>query len=362
MPLSYLVTHTQNPIRMLSNSLSCALVAWVLCLSWYPPDLFGGDSCCEDFDHPVMLEFMYLGDDCGASLHSQSSSDCDDFGSGPNNHSEVFVKICANEHYRNPDNVWKTSMANLGSSFFFTNRDVGSDYIPEWTHIFIFNNTSEEILLQHIVLQSSCEVPLELNDQWGSLRLIGMEGAYGGYCGTGTATLLPLSFVYFSADQEGQTVAVNWGVSGELFEGKMEVQRSDRGRYFNAIATIAASGVSGLSDYEFVDQHPFPYENYYRLKIFNEDGSATYSQIEMVEYTFHGRTSLFPNPVIDKLRIAGANKLYDIEVINVMGSRESAVIISADYSAVDFSNLPSGVYYVVLYGAHGKTVQQVMKS
>ena len=308
-----------------------------------------------------MLEFMYLGDDCQASNHNRLTSNCTDFASGPKDHSEVFVKICASENHSNPTNIWKTSIANLGSSFFFTNKDAGADHIPEWTHIFIFNNASEELLLQHVVMQSYCEVPLHLNDHWGSLRLVGMEGEQGGYCGTGTATLLPLSFVYFTTQQIEHAVEVSWGVSGELFEGKMEVQRSEEGRYFNAIATISASGVSGLSNYEFVDHHPSTVESYYRLKIFNEDGSATYSQIESVKYVYPTRELVFPNPVIDKLRIVGSMDMHEIAVVNVMGAKENAAIISSDHSDINMSQLPSGIYYVVLYGEEGKKVQQVIK-
>lgn len=304
---------------------------------------------------------MFTGDDCSASYNNQPSSTCTDFGNGPNDHSEIFVKICASENHLNPANVWKTNLANLGSSFFFTNRDVGQAFIPEWTHIFIFKDASEEVLLQHIVLRSYCDVPLELNDQWGSLRLVGIEGEKGGFCGTATATLLPLSFVYFNASQKDHSVEIGWGVSGELFEGKMEVQHSEEGRYFNAIATISASGVSGVSDYLFIHLHPSSTKNYYRLKIFNEDGSATFSQIEIIKYDHDGRELVFPNPVEDNLRVVGSNKKNGIEVLNMMGVKQFGALISEDHSHINMSQLPAGIYFIVLYDKVGKTIQQVMK-
>jgi len=346
---------------MSANSLTRALSALCLCFCLHPPNVYGDDSCCESFDHPVMLEFMYTGDACSQSYNSQPESNCQDYGGDLSNYNQVFVKICASENHENPTQVWKSTVANLGSTFFFTNQDVEADFIPEWTHVFIFDSAEEDLLLQHLTLRSSCQATIELNDQWGSIQLAGIEGQKGGYCGTGNATLLPLSFVYFGAKQRKHLVEIGWGVSGELFDGKMEVQRSEEGRYFNAIATFSASGVSGITDYQFIDLHPSTAENYYRLKIFNEDGSASYSQIESVQYKNDVGNLIFPNPMEDELRIVGLRDQNSVQVLNAMGAQQTQITISDGTSHIDMSQLPEGLYYIVVQDAAGRSVHQVVK-
>ena len=317
-------------------------------------------GCCEDFDHPLMLEFMYTGGDCSLSTSVDPRFSCQDF-SAENQHSQIYVKISG---VNDPDHeaaIWKTTIVNLGSTFFFTHEDVGGDHIPEYTHLYIYSDPSESKLLQHIMIRSSCDEPMRLNEQWGPFRLTAMEGKAGGYCNAGSAALLPLSFVYFEALQSVSSVELKWGVSGELFEGLMEVQKSNDGRYFNPIATYEASGVSGVSEYSFTDIQPIQRENFYRLKIFNEDGSATYSQIELINYNHHGDELVFPNPAHSEINIIGLGINHRVEVRDLRGVIQKDVIYHADSNSANLSSLVPGVYFIIISGDMRRRVIQISK-
>ena len=346
---------------MFSNPLIRALMAFGIMVAIGSPSSYGQSICCSAEDHPIMLEFMYVGQDCSTSQTGQRDYRCSDLHVDAALPGEVWAKICATEQHNNPLQVWKRTKVNLGSSFYFTQDDAGSTSIPDDTHIFLFADESENNLLQHIKVQSSCQAPLTLNDQWGALKLTAIEGALGGLCNTENVALLPLSFVYFNVSQKENLVDINWGVSGELFEGKMEVQRSANGRYFNPIATFSASGVSGVSEYNYVDLLPHQASNYYRLKIFNADGSASFSQIEQVDFSTDDEGLVFPNPMVDELSILGLTEDQDVVVVNVFGEVMTNVKQLGLGSQLDVSALTEGMYYVIIQGEGSTNVYPVVK-
>ncbi len=347
---------------MVPNRLSAAKTILLTLLLCRLPSAFGQLSCCDEWDQPIMLELMYMATDCSGSTNGQSSADCLDFDGGPANFDQVYVKICATDHPNDDSQVWKRTVVNLGSSLFFTNKDVGADYIPELTHLFIFADESEGRLLQHVKLESSCKRSLALHDQWGSVRLTAIEGFKGGLCSSHNLTLLPLSFVYFDAQTSDYGVEINWGVSGELFEGKMEVQRSGDGRYFDPLSTFLASSVSGLSDYTYLDHEPLELHNYYRLKIFNDDGSTSYSQIELINNEKVSDTRVYPNPVTDNLQLSSTTKDQMVEVTNLVGEIQSRVACSQNSTRVEMSKLTPGMYFVILQNHQSRKIFSVIKN
>ncbi len=162
-------------------------------------------------------------------------------------------------------------------------------------------------MLQYLKIKTDCTEPLILSDVYVALRLHALDTRDRGYCSDGYASLLPLSFVHFGVSADHQSVQIDWSISAELFSGRMEVQRSRWGRFFSPIATLDASDLSGISNYSYPDGQPIVGNNYYRLKIFEADGTATFSQIEAVEMRTADPVAVHPNPVQAVILLPGAS-------------------------------------------------------
>lgn len=83
-------------------------------------------------------------------------------------------------------------------------------------------------------------------------------------------------------------------------------------------------------------------------------GNATSAE-PVIETTI--KASVFPNPVADVLRIEGAQQGDAVMVYSRMGRLERSETVESEYSDVDMSTLPAGLYIVVV----GKQAFQVIK-
>lgn len=99
-----------------------------------------------------------------------------------------------------------------------------------------------------------------------------------------TNFILPVVLTYFTAVEKNNKVSLNWQTASETNSQKFIIEKSNDGRLFSAIATIAASGnASSVKTYGFQDDIMSSYTNiYYRLQIVDQDGSFTYSDIATV--------------------------------------------------------------------------------
>ncbi len=111
---------------------------------------------------------------------------------------------------------------------------------------------------------------------------------------------LPLELLSFTArHQEERNVLLEWVTESEINTDKFIIERSKNGVDFEEIGTVNAAGNSTeFLEYSFLDQDAFLGKSFYRLRIFDLDGSFTYSEIRTV---FIGAglsdVAVFPNPV-----------------------------------------------------------------
>jgi endonuclease/exonuclease/phosphatase family metal-dependent hydrolase len=90
-------------------------------------------------------------------------------------------------------------------------------------------------------------------------------------------SVLPVKISAFTASAlNGKGNLLGWEVSQEVNVKLYEIERSADGTRFEKIGTVAQSG---LPKYNFTDVLPHSGENYYRLKIVDEDGRFEYSAI-----------------------------------------------------------------------------------
>ena len=114
-------------------------------------------------------------------------------------------------------------------------------------------------------------------------------------------------------------VVLDWRTLYELEMNFFDIERSQDGENFTSIGQVKASGTTTVTiDYTYTDETPLKDQGYYRLRLVRLDGSATYSNIILVQDRSLAASSfrVYPNPaaVRDEITIEVANLKENEEV------------------------------------------------
>lgn len=106
------------------------------------------------------------------------------------------------------------------------------------------------------------------------------------------------------------SVELLWTTSSESGLSHFEVERSTDGQLFQRLETVKANGNSSLpSSYAAMDEKPFQGKAYYRLRVVDEKGSETFSDIVILDLTDgpQPNMTIFPNPATygERIEIEG---------------------------------------------------------
>jgi len=105
---------------------------------------------------------------------------------------------------------------------------------------------------------------------------------------------LPVSLVNFSAKKNNSSININWTTDDESGMRNYEVQRSSDGRNFSNIQSVQSRNSLGRISYSATDSKPLNGIGYYRLKMVEDDGSATYSKIVTVQFATGNLITIYP--------------------------------------------------------------------
>jgi len=113
-------------------------------------------------------------------------------------------------------------------------------------------------------------------------------------------TALPLSSLNFTVEQQEKSIQLKWKTIAEINTTYFIVQKSSDGIEFKNKDRIEAIGI-GNNSYKFIDDLSGLNVKtlYYRLQIFDNDGSFKYSKIIAVTFKLDiTKLSVYPNPII----------------------------------------------------------------
>jgi hypothetical protein len=168
-----------------------------------------------------------------------------------------------------------------------------------------------------------------------------------------TGVPLPVELSAFTATAAGPAVRLAWATASEKNSARFEVERSTDGRAFARIGTVAAAGSSSRARaYERLDAKlPVGAATlYYRLRLVDADGTATYSPVRTVALTGAAEgLSLYPNPAIGHAAtLTGTAPGAVATVYDALGRPVAAATADAAGTAalVLPAGLPAGVYVV----------------
>jgi hypothetical protein len=89
-------------------------------------------------------------------------------------------------------------------------------------------------------------------------------------------------------------LTLSWTTDAESGMSKYDVQRSSDGRNFSNIQSVQSRNTVSRTSYSATDSRPLNGIGYYRLKMVEIDGSATYSKIVTVQFATGNLITIYP--------------------------------------------------------------------
>ena len=175
---------------------------------------------------------------------------------------------------------------------------------------------------------------------------------------------LPVELTAFSAQRQvDKTVILKWNTASEKNSARFEVQRSLDGREYSFVASTAAQGTSThATAYAALDKAAPGARLYYRLRQVDRDGTSAFSPVVVVVggTAETAKVELYPNPAHSRVSfIAAAATPY--RVLNQLGQPLLLGTTEAGTASIGIETLPTGLYFLELQTATGRTVQKFEK-
>jgi trimeric autotransporter adhesin len=164
--------------------------------------------------------------------------------------------------------------------------------------------------------------------------------------------LLPVTMRNFSAIKKNDAVVVSWISEREINVAKYIVERSNNGIIYSVVGEISATGKSAITNnYAFSDNNPMVGKNYYRLRLIDNNGKFSYSDIRIITFTNGGNTQIttYPNPTADfvNIQLPSGLKNPSVKLTNSNGQIVAAEKFNGNsVLRIDVQHLPRGVYYL----------------
>jgi hypothetical protein len=129
----------------------------------------------------------------------------------------------------------------------------------------------------------------------------------------GSQSPLPVSFKLFTASRNNSAVLIKWTTASETNNLGFEIQRLIGGGNWQTVSFVATKAVNGYSAnelaYTFTDQNTIKGITQYRIKQFDIDQRARFSEIRAVRGLGQtAKTTVYPNPSVSGSKV---NVLFD---------------------------------------------------
>ncbi len=183
-----------------------------------------------------------------------------------------------------------------------------------------------------------------------------------------TSSILPITLTGFTATRKASTSLLQWNVAAGSNSSYFEIQRAADAVQFIPLGTLIGntSSTASNSQYSFTDYQPLAGYNYYRLKMTDGYGNATYSPVQLLDFAQQGdrALSVYPSPVTDILHIAGitAGGTVTIRIINTRGLTVKTLQQPASgLLDISLAGLTNGVYITEISTDKAVYTQKIIK-
>ena len=184
---------------------------------------------------------------------------------------------------------------------------------------------------------------------------------------------LPLTLIQFKGKKQADQILLDWTTANEVRVNRFEIERSANGSVFEKLGTVTAAGNSSSNKaYSFTDTKPLDAVNYYRLKMIDDDGRYTYSNV--IAFT-GGRskeiiiTDVKPNPFTETINLGivlQQAQSLTVQLVDMAGRVVATKYVQAKEGNNDIvysglSQLSDGMYYLRIVTTDALLQQKVLK-
>jgi len=161
-------------------------------------------------------------------------------------------------------------------------------------------------------------------------------------------TVLPLSWLDFSAISSNNSVVLNWSTATEQNSRDFIIQQSINGTDWNTVGTTLAAGNSStVRSYSYVHTTPGNGANYYRIIQQDIDGRQNYSKVLVINLRDKSaHLALYPSVAANGFINVKLDKKTQVQVFNSSGSVVMVKELQQGVSQLLLDKLPAGVYHL----------------
>ena len=161
-----------------------------------------------------------------------------------------------------------------------------------------------------------------------------------------TTGVLPVTWLGVQAQwQNTATAKISWLVTNQINVKDYTVQHSVDGTTFNDACKVNATGTE---NYYCIVPAGGNNKNYYRVLQKDIDGKISYSKTVPLQTFAEQASSVYPNPVKDKLYISSLNKITAVSITDLHGRIISRPVI-INSNIINVSQLAKGIYFILLF-------------
>ncbi|HWK04550.1 MAG TPA: T9SS type A sorting domain-containing protein [Puia sp.] len=160
--------------------------------------------------------------------------------------------------------------------------------------------------------------------------------------------ILPLRLIRFDASSTHCVANLEWVTADEKNVARFELQSSTDALSYTTATVVAASNASGEQKHQLVLPITAP-DTYYRLKMIDQDGQTTYSQVlRLISNCVTDIITTYPNPAGKRVYIRGAEAGETFHLYDNTGKTVRSGIIGSSNHEVSLQDLVPGIYYMTV--------------
>ena len=161
---------------------------------------------------------------------------------------------------------------------------------------------------------------------------------------------VPLKFLSFTGKKIQEQARLEWKTTNEKGTSHFEIQRSNGGNNFVSVGKIASTNRSGINHYSFIDEHPLPQNNYYRLRQVDEDGKFTFSPIVKLDFSRNIQLITYTNPFNNylSLRLSDEFAGAQLSIHSIEGKLVWQQKVTETMVRIEASKWTAGIYVLKL--------------
>ncbi len=175
----------------------------------------------------------------------------------------------------------------------------------------------------------------------------------------------PVKLKSFSVALQNNNALLQWITTDEINMKEYVVERKTGNYAYSSIANISARNTSGENTYSHTDNKMLNGTNMYRIKMVDNDGTITYSNVQTALLKEVQQLLIKGNPVKDRIIVqhTAANTATTISILNSNGVTVlmQTLNVSATESTLQIAALPSGTYFLVYEQNGTREAKQFVK-